>query len=188
MSIRAALITADDLLNMPDSGMRRELIQGELREMTPTGFEHGCVAGNFSGPLVGYVRDMKLGVVCVSEPGFILATDPDTVRAPDVAFVTRERVASLTNVVRYFPGAPDLAIEVISPNDAYSEVEEKVECWLEAGCRMVVVANPRNRTLKVYRSRAEISLLTIDDSFDGGEVVPGFSLPVRQIFLETCES
>jgi Uma2 family endonuclease len=77
-----------------------------------------------------------------------------------------------------------LAVEVISPNDSYSEVEEKVEAWLDAGCRLVVVVNPRNRSLKVYRSRTEVTVLTIDDSFDGGEVVPGFRLPIRRIFPE----
>jgi Uma2 family endonuclease len=82
----------------------------------------------------------------------------------------------------YFPGAPDLAIEVVSPGDTYSEVEAKVEEWLDHGCRMVVVTNPRNRTLKVYRSRTAVTVLTTDDTFDGSDVVPGFRLPVRRIF------
>ena len=155
--------------------------------MTPAGFEHGCIAMSFSGPLNAYVREKNLGVVSVSEPGFILTSDPDTVRSPDVAFVTRERVVKLLKPTGYFPGAPDLAVDVISPSDSYTEVEEKVDAWLEAGCRTVVVVNPRNRTLKVYRSRAEVTLLTTEGWFDAGEVVPGFRLPVRQIFPELRE-
>jgi Uma2 family endonuclease len=182
MSTRMAFITADELFRMPDRGSRRELIHGELREMAPSGFEHGCIAMNFSEPLSAFVRTQNLGVVSVAEPGFLLTTDPDTVRAPDVAFVSRERVASLLKPTGFFPEAPDLAVDVISPSDTYSEVEEKVEAWLDAGCRMVVVVNPRSRTLKVYRTRTEIHVLTDDDSFDGGEVVPGFRLPVGRIF------
>jgi Uma2 family endonuclease len=148
--------------------------------MTPSGFEHGCVIINFTVPLGCFVKENALGVVSAAETGFLLATDPDTVRAPDIAFVARERLGSVAK--GYFPGAPDLAVEVISPGDTYSEVEDKVEAWLDAGCRMVVVVNPRNRTLKVYRTRTDVVVLTVDDSFDGGDVLPGFKLPVRQIF------
>lgn len=184
MSTQTVLITADELLQMPDRGMRRELIHGELREMTPSGFEHGCISANFAEPLCAFVRAQNLGVVLVADPGFVLTRGPDTVRAPDVAFVSRERAASLLKPTSFFPGPPDLAVEVISPSDSYSEVEEKVEAWLDAGCRMVVVVNPRNRTLKVYRTRTKIAVLTADDSFDGSDVVPGFRLPVGQIFPE----
>jgi Uma2 family endonuclease len=180
MSTRIELVTADELLHMPDDGLRRELIAGEIKEMTPSGSEHGWVAMKFSGPLNLFVEENDLGAVFAAETGFVLATDPDTVRAPDVAFVARERVELVAK--GYFPGAPDLAVEVISPSDTYSEVEDKVGAWLDAGCRMVVVVNPRNRTLKVYRTRTDVAVLTVDDSFDGGDIVPGFQLPVRRIF------
>jgi Uma2 family endonuclease len=150
------LITAEELLYMPDSGLRRELILGEIRETPPSGFEHGCIAANFACALSTFVRDRCLGSVLIADPGFILATNPDTVRAPDVAFVVRDRVAALRRPRGYFPGSPDLAVEVISPTDTYSEVVETVETWLAAGCCMVVVANPRNRSLKVFRSRADV--------------------------------
>ena len=188
MSTRTELITAEELLHMPDSGVRRELIHGEVREMTPAGFEHGCIVLNFAEALNGHVRDQRLGSVSVSDPGFILARNPDTVRAPDVAFIARERVAALRKLTGFLPGAPDLAVEVISPNDTYSEVDEKVETWLAAGCRMVVVANPRNRSLKVFHSRTDVTVLGIDDTFDGGEVVPGFRLAVVRIFPERAEN
>jgi len=116
------------------------------------------------------------------ETGFLLARNPDTVRAPDVAFVARERLATAPKGRGYFPGPPDLAVEVISPGDTYAEVEAKVEEWLAAGSRMVVVVNPRNETLKVYGSLIDVTRLTVADTFDGGDVVPGFRLPVRRIF------
>jgi Uma2 family endonuclease len=184
MSIVTEQITAEQLLMMPDNHMRRELIAGEIREMAPPGFEHGCVASNFTAPLGQFVKKNDLGAVAVGDPGFILARGPDTVRAPDVAFVSRNRLEATPPGRGYFPGVPDLAVEVILPNDTYAEVESKVEDWLNAGCLMVVVANPRNRSLKVYRKMAEVTFLTVDDTFDGGDVVQGFRLPVREIFGE----
>jgi Uma2 family endonuclease len=169
---------------MPDNSMRRELVSGELREMPPAGHEHGRVTMKFAGPLSLFVDEHDLGAVYAAETGFLLSENPDTVRGPDVAFVTGDRVASVAGRRGDFPGAPDLAIEVVSPGDMYSEVEAKVEEWLDHGCQMVVVANPHNRTLKVYRSRTAVIVLTTDDTFDGSDVVPGFQLPVRQIFPE----
>jgi Uma2 family endonuclease len=184
MSTRTEQITADELLRMPDDGTRRELIAGELREMAPSGHEHGRVTMRFSGPLSVFVDEHELGAVYAAETGFLLAERPDTVRGPDVAFVTAEQVARITKQRGYFPGAPDLAVEVISPADAYAAVEEKVEGWLAAGGRMVVVANPRNRTLKVYRSITDVTILTAKDTFDGGEIVPGFRILDGKIFPE----
>lgn len=96
--------------------------------------------------------------------------------------MSRERAASVAAGPSYFPGTPDLAVEVVSPSDTYAEVEAKVEDWLRAGCRLVVVVNPRNQTLKTYRALTDISVLTVDDTFDAGDVVPGFRLPVRKVF------
>ncbi|CAN5549289.1 Uma2 family endonuclease [soil metagenome] len=182
MSTPTALITADELLLMPDNGLRRELIRGELRESPLSGFEHGWVTMCFAGPLHQYVAEHDLGVVCTAETGFVLETNPDTVRAPDVAFVKLERLASIRKLSSFFPGPPDLAVEVISPSDSYSEVEEKVEAWLNAGCQMVILINPRNSTLKVFKSIADVTVLTVNDIFQGGELLPGFQLPVRQVF------
>ena len=169
-------ITAEQLLKMPDNHVRRELIAGEIREMPLEGFEHGYITANFAASLALFVGENNLGVVVAGGTGFILARGPDTVRAPDVAFVSRKRLEAIPMGPGYFPGLPDLAVEVISPNDTYTEVESKVEDWLNAGCRLVVVANPRthNQTLKVYRKLNEFSVLTVDDTFDGGDVVPGF--------------
>ena len=103
-----------------------------------------------TGTLIQHVRANKLGRVYAAETGFRLALDPDTVRAPDVAFVRQERIEEVGKVEGYWPGAPDLAVEVISPGDLYTEVEEKVFTWLEGGTRLVIVVDPRRRTAAVF--------------------------------------
>jgi Uma2 family endonuclease len=178
----STLVTADELLRMPRGQLRRELVRGELREMTPAGYDHGRVAMRFGLRLAGYVEAHALGDVCAAETGFRIGTDPDTVRAPDVAFVRRERAEMFTEGSSFFHGAPDLAVEVVSPGDSFGEVEEKVFDWLDAGCRMVVVVNPRKRTATVYRSRSDIAVLTESDALDGGDVIPGWRLPIRELF------
>lgn len=175
-------ITANDLLQRPDDGFRYELVKGELKKMAPASHEHGRVTVNITTPLDQHVRTNDLGTVYAAETGFKLSSDPDTVRAPDVAFVSRQRLEQVGEVAGYWPGAPDLVIEVISPTDVYTEVEEKVFDWLEAGARMVVVVNPRKRVVTVYRSLSDIVVLTEDDTLDGGDVVPGWRMPVKNIF------
>jgi Uma2 family endonuclease len=175
-------VTADELLRMPDNGQRHELVRGELRTMTPAGHRHGRVAVNITAPLDQHVRAHRLGAVYAAETGFKLGDNPDTVRAPDVAFVRRDRVDAVGDAPGYWPGAPDLAVEVISPGDTFSLVEEKVLDWLSAGTRMVIVADPQKSTATVYRSRHEITVLTEQDELDGADVVPGWKLSVRDIF------
>ena len=182
MTIAQKPVTAEELLMMPDDGLRSELVRGEVRRMAPAGNVHGRLAVNVAAPLHQYVRENNLGVVFAAETGFKLASDPDTVRAPDVAFVSRERIEEVGEVEGFWPGAPDLAVEVVSPNDLYTEVEEKVLGWLEAGSRMVLVVNPRNKTVSVRRHQAEVYVLAEGDALDGGEVVPGWELPVADVF------
>jgi len=175
-------VTADQLLAMPDDGMRRELVRGEVRVMTPAGSQHGRLAAQILARLSVHVSDHGLGTVYAAETGFKLASDPDTVRAPDVAFVTRERAEAVGDTEKYWPGTPDLVVEVLSPDDRYHEVDEKVAEWLDAGCRMVIVVNPRRRAATIYRSPSDVQLLTADDSIEGGDVVPGWTLPLRHLF------
>jgi Uma2 family endonuclease len=175
-------MTAADLLALPDDEFRYELIRGELRKMAPTGGRHGMIAVDIATALNQHVKANELGRVFAAETGFLLASDPDTVRAPDAAFVRRERIEEIGSMEGYWPGAPDLAVEVVSPNDPYTEVEEKVIEWLEAGTRMVIVVNPRQEAATVYRSRHDIAVLTEEDTLDGGDVVPGWSLPVQELF------
>lgn len=180
MSTTIQPTTATDLLRMPDDGFRYELVRGELTKMSPAGHKHGRFAANITGSLVPHVKANKLGAVYAAETGFWLASEPDTVRAPDVAFVSQKRLDEVGDVDGFWPGAPDLVVEVISPSDAYTDVEEKVFEWLGAGARLVVVVTPRKRAM--YRSLTDIRILTEEDTLDGGDVVPGWTMAVKEIF------
>jgi Uma2 family endonuclease len=176
------LTTADELLRYPDDGYRYELVKGELKKMAPAGFEHGTLAMEFGTLLNVHVRANGLGRVTSAETGFKLTTDPDTVRAPDAAFISQKRLDEVGSVQGYWPGAPDLAVEVISPNDLYTEVSEKVAEWLRAGSRMVVVVNPRTQQVLVHAPDSDVKVLEIGDTLVGGEVVPGWQLPIKELF------
>lgn len=182
MATTDRLMTAEELLRLPDDGQRHELIAGELRTMAPSSGQHGWVGSNVSVPLGQYVRAHKLGLTFQAETGFILTRAPDTVRAPDVAFVRRERALAGVDAEGYWQGAPDLAVEVVSPNDRLTEVAANVAEWLAHGALMVLVVNPRRRTVAVHRPGQPPRLLTESDTLDGEDVVPGWTLPVRDIF------
>ena len=176
------LLTADDLAKKPNDDARYELVKGVLRKMPPAGFEHGICAAEIGSKLNVYVKTHKLGYVCGAETGFKITQNPDTVRAPDAAFVCQASIERQGIVRGYWEGAPDLAIEVISPGDTYAEVTEKVEEWLTAGCRMVWVINPRRETVEVYRPNVDFIILRRTDTLDGGDVVEGFQCQVQDIF------
>ena len=182
MTLIQKLITAEELWRLPDDGQRHELVAGELRTMPPSGEEHGTIAAGLTIALGQYVLTHRLGRLIAAETGFLLTANPDTVRAPDVAFISHERVGPAGPARGYRRGAPDLAAEVISPNDLYTEVAEKVATWLEHGTRMVLVLNPRGRTVTVHRSPTQVRQLTVADTLDGEDVVPGWSMPVRDLF------
>lgn len=177
------LLTADDLAKQPDDGTRYELVKGVLQKMPPAGFEHGICAAEIGSRLNVHVKTHKLGYVCGAETGFRIARNPDTVRAPDAAFVCQASIERQGIVKGYWNGAPDLAIEVISPGDTYAEVAEKVDEWLTAGCRMVWVVNPRRETVEVYRSNEDFTLLRGTDTLDGSDIVEGFRCQVQDIFV-----
>ena len=172
-------VTADQLFDMPDDGNRYELVKGELRMAPPPGEEHGEITMNLAAPLHQHVKRKKLGVVFAAETGFRLESDPDTVRAPDIAFVRAERAE---RTERYLSGSPDLVVETLSPSDRISEVEEKVAAWLEGGAGLVWIVSPKLHTITVYRSLTEIVTLTEKDTLDGGDVVPGIEIKVAEIF------
>jgi Uma2 family endonuclease len=175
-----AITTAEQLLRAGDIG-RCELIRGKLHMMIPPGFLHGRITMKLSGPILSHVEAHGLGTVVAAETGFLLARDPDTVRAPDIAFV---RAARLPGPERgYFPGAPDLAVEVLSPDDRPGYVRDKVAEWLEAGARAVWVVDPREQTVAVHEPGRAPSVLGEADTVRGGDVLPGFALAVRDIFL-----
>ena len=174
------LMTADDLLQMPDDGFRYELVRGELRKMSPAGRIHGRHAGYIHISMGSHVLRNDLGETYSSDTGFQLAADH--VRAPDASFVRQERIDTMPDTPGYVPGPPDVAVEVISPTDRYTEVEEKVADYLEAGTLAVVVVNPRNRTVRVHRSPTDVALLTESDTLEVDDIIPGWQMPVSDIF------
>jgi len=174
-----AITTAEELLRAGDIG-RCELVRGELRMMIPPGAKHGWVAINLTGPILNHVKANSLGAVYAAETGFQISRDPDTVRAPDLAFVRADRPGPPDR--GYYPGAPDLAVEVLSPDDRPGYVRDKVAEWLEAGVRAVWVVDPRARTVVVHESNVEPRVLGDGDTLPGGDVLPGFALAVAEIF------
>lgn len=172
------LITGAELWHMPDAGKKLELVKGELIEMAPPGGDHGERALRIGRLLDEFVEAHALGRVGV-ESGFYLARDPDTVRGPDAFFISKERLPVDVTVEGYYPVVPDLAVEVISPNDTFTGVTEKVEEYLAAGVRLVWVIDPKRRTVLVYPGG---QTLTEADRLSGGDVLPGFAVPVTRLF------
>lgn len=183
MSIAQTLMTADELLAMPRDNARYELVKGELIRISPNGGEHGTIAAVLTVIMGHFVREKKLGLVFGAETGFKIAFDPDTVRAPDFAFVSRERIPESGIPKGYWGGAPDLAVEVVSPGDIYGEIEDKVLEWLDAGTRMVIIVNPRRRSSTVYRSRTDVKILSENDELSGEDVLPDFVCKVSDFFV-----
>ena len=179
MSTATDISTAEQLWQA-NLSQRCELVRGELRMMSPTGGEHGVVTMNMAAPMATFVKQQRLGYVFGAETGFIIARDPDSVRAPDVAFVRGDRVPGKISQ-RFFPGPPDIAVEVLSPSDSDSEVREKTEAWLIAGCSEVWLVNPQAKAaFKCTLSgksvdRKQVEALT-------SELLPGLSIDVAELF------
>lgn len=182
MSITTQLMTADQLLHMPSDGFRYELVEGELHKMTPAGSEHGFFSAEIGGLLHDFVRKNKLGCVFGAETGFRIGRNPDTVLAPDASFVRKGRIQVIGIPKAYFPEAPALVVEVVSPSDTVEEVDDKMRRWLAAGVELAWVIHPGSRMVTVYRSRTDVRVLTTDDVLDGADVVPGFSCRVGDLF------
>jgi Uma2 family endonuclease len=173
------LVTAEELLAMGEG--RRELIAGRVVEMSAAGCRHGVVAVNIATAVRVFTGKSGRGLVTGAETGFRLARDPDFVRAPDAAFVDAGRIEGL-DTRGFLPFAPDLAVEVISPGDSFTEVETKARMWLDHGSRLVWVADPEQRLLYVYHPDGSRAVLAEGDVLDGGDVLPGLALPVADCF------
>ena len=180
--IQKRLLTADELLDLPDDGNHYELVKGELRMMTPAGFEHGRVAGRISVLVGQYVLQNDLGVVLVAETGFTLARSPDTVRAPDVAFVSKDRIPPADQKHKFAELGPDLVVEVVSPNDRASEIEEKVRDYLDAGVRLIWVVYPATQTITEHRPSTPARDLVVAEELQGYDILPGFGCQVAEFF------
>ena len=151
--------------------------------MAPAGSSHGNVANRFAFLLSQHVYANDLGVVFAAETGFRLRTNPDTVRGADSAFVAKARIPKGGLPAGFWPGAPDLAVEVVSPGDTIEEVDEKVKDYLAAGAAMVLVLTPRGKTATVHRPGERPVVLQGSDALDCGDVVPGFTCKLTDIFV-----
>jgi Uma2 family endonuclease len=179
---RAALMTADELLRAHIPDKRTELVRGVLMVSEPPGSLHGRVAMELARQIANHVSAHRSGAVYAAETGFTLARRPDTVRAPDVAFVRSARLPD--REPRGFAElAPDLVVEVLSPGDRPGEVLAKVSDWLTAGTRLVWVIDPERRLARVYRQDGSESIVPADGALDGEDVLPGFTCPLPSFLL-----
>ena len=175
------LLTVEDLIRLPDDGQFHELDEGRLVCMPPAAFVSSQVAMLLLVRLGAYVLQHGLGIFAGEGGGLVLGRNPDTVRAPGISFIRAERVVDTGR--GYFEGAPDLAVEVLSPSDRYSAVSRKVSQYLAAGTLLVWVVDPFNRTVAVYRANGEVIELPEDGVLDGEDVVPGFRLSLTEIWV-----
>ncbi len=175
------LVTADELERYPQDDYRYELVEGRVLRMSPVGYDHGRVVMQFGSLLHRHLQGRTVGVV-VTEVGFKLAFGPDTVRAPDIAFIGKDRVPS-PNTRGFLTGPPDVAIEVLSPDDRPPEVRAKVDQYLARGVALVVVIDPDEKTVTTCRSAAlPVTLRADEDLLDLSEVIAGFRCRLREIF------
>lgn len=177
-------LTAEQFLELPtDARQHRELIRGEVVSMAPAGFEHGLVAAALVRHLHTFASDSALGVVLSSETGFTISRDPDTVRAPDAAFVRTGRVPPPGSRGGFVELAPDLVVEVVSPSDRASDVLAKALAWVDAGVRLVWVVDPASRSVTVYRPDGLARILRGDGAqLTGEDVLPGLQIDLLDLF------
>jgi Uma2 family endonuclease len=175
----AHLVTAEELLGLYLPGKSTELVRGHLVVREPPSTRHGTVAARLTYLLADHVYRHHLGVV-VQDAGFKIESDPDTVRAPDVAFVDRSRAGQLP-ATGYAPFAPDLAVEVVSPGDRPGELLAKIAQWLDAGTRFVWVIDPARAEARAYRDDGELTIVPPNGSLDGGSVLLGFTCTLAEV-------
>lgn len=177
------LITADQLFRMPDDGNRYELVRGRLLRVDPAGSKSSITTGRISRRIGSFVEASDLGLTGDADWGFKLASDPDIVRAPDVAFVKAERIPSDGIPREFWPGPPDLAVEVLSPSDRMVDVLEKVQEYLTAGTRIVWVIDPEARKAIVFHADRPPEVVGSEGELLGEDVIPSFVLRLAEIWV-----
>ena len=176
------LLTAEDLLRLSSEGVKGELVRGVLHETVSVGKVHARIAVRIGGEFDRHVRRHRLGQVGGTDGGVLVERDPDTVREPDIYYVSAERLPLDDRSDGYLEVVPELVVEIVSPSDSSREVDEKIQMWLDLGVSMALVVRPVDRTITIHRPGAPALTLTGDDVLDGGEALPGFSLPLSEIF------
>ncbi|NQV27025.1 MAG: Uma2 family endonuclease [Rhodopirellula sp.] len=181
-SVSGEVMTAADLLATSGGAQRYELMDGVIRAMSPAGNKHGKIAMSLGFRLAAFVEEHGLGTVYAAETGFLIQQDPDTVRAPDVAFITQARIDEVGPVDGYWPGAPDIVAEVVSPNDRFSDTEQKALHWLRAGSQVVWVVDPAQTHVTEYRGVSEIRVLSSDETLTVPQLLPGWEVKISELF------
>lgn len=176
-----ALMTAEELMQLPDSPFRHELINGELITMPLPKAPHGRAAMRLGAPLAQFVWDHDLGEV-YDHSGFQLTVNPDTVLGPDIAFISKQRLNEINEVEGYWQGPPDLAVEVLSPGDRPGKVNKKISRWLESGTKQVWIVDRKHRKVTVYRSESDTTTFSGSDHLESQDLFPGFQIPLDRIF------
>jgi Uma2 family endonuclease len=182
--VTTKLMTAEELERLPDDEHRYDLIRGELLRMAPAGGEHGEIASHIDMRIAAFVYEHRLGKTYGAETGFYLQRNPDTVLAPDAAFVRQDRLPPREARRGFVPVAPDLVVEIVSPSDSASDVSDKVTTCLDADVRLVWVVEPRRRTVSIYLPDHTARILREDEVLDGADVLPGFRLPIAELFAD----
>jgi Uma2 family endonuclease len=182
-TVQQRLLTAGEFFDLPEptDGSVQELVRGEVVTMPGPGFEHGEVQVNVAFAIKGYLKPNPIGRV-VSESGTITERNPDTVRGPDVSFYSKERIPLDARVVKYPEQSPDLCVEIVSPSNTKRRLREKIKEYFVAGVRMVWLVDPEDRSVTVLRAPDEGRLLYEGATLDGGDVLPGFSCKVADLF------
>ena len=178
---KTVLVTAEELWQLSESGQKYELVKGHLLDMTPPGGTHGKVALRIGRFVQSFVDENDLGEVMV-ETGFRLVDNPDTVRSPDASFLAADKLSTTGLPDGFISGAPDLAIEVVSPGDTASEIQDKVHDYLTYGAQLIWVIYPQQKIVVVHHPDGTAKTLHEKDTLTGESVVPGFSCPVGDIF------
>ena len=176
------LLTAEDLLHLDSQGFRGELLRGALHETQPSGVRHGKIVVNLIVRLDAFVDPRQMGTILASDVGFLLEKEPDTVREPDVAFISARRLPLDQDVPGFFDGPPDLAVEIASPSDSPRQLFDKARMWISFGVPLVWTVDPEARTIDVHQPNQPLIRLSTDDTLDGGQVLPGFTCTVGDLF------
>ena len=182
MRVKKMLFTAEEMFRLPTEDRRLELLEGELYEMPPAGGRHGNAGSNLHIALGVHVKINRLGRLFTADTGFVVRRNPDTVLVPDVSYVSYDKLPTGDVPAGFLELSPNLAVEVKSPGDSSREVREKAEQWLAAGTAAVWVLDPDDRTVTLYMPGQAPQVLTDSESLTGAEVVPGFQVPVRELF------